>query len=164
MSVGEFGIHAIEGCDVFRTEIARRGHAGQQCGASPFAERVKNAVEVAAARGGIDSPQGVVGSELHDRCIGAVGEDPVETCKAAGRGVAGDTGIDNPDIETPGIEGRLELRDKSVRPGKAVTCREAVAEGKNTDFVGCCGASTHQPRDQRGATGAQMLPSAVLHV
>ncbi len=85
---------------------------------------------------GIDAAQGIVGAQFDNDGIGTLGQRPVQARETAGRGIAGNPGVDHQGIDV----GRASSLAWSCATnpsswGKAVTSGQAVAQGDNTDRI-----------------------------
>ncbi len=103
--------------------------------------RVTICVERRACAGGIEPAQRVVGAELDDHGVRAVGNRPVEPGEALRRGVAGHARIGDLDGHALGLQRLLEHgREGGPDAGSMVAGGEAVAERDDAQrSVGCPG-------------------------
>ncbi len=104
---GQSGIDGVEARLVFRPQVGRRQHAGQQNGNAAFPELADNGIEIGPRCIRVQAPERVVGAKLDDRRRRIVGQRPVEPRPAAGRGVARDAGVDHPHPQALLSQGHL---------------------------------------------------------
>ena len=154
---------------VVRAHVARRQHAGDEHRDMARLEPLEHRLERAAGQLGIDPSQGVVGAELEDHGLGAVGDRPVEPREAAGGGVARHSGIGDLRRDALGGERPLELCRKRRIDGKAVAGGERVAEGDDPQRpIGCERGRAHRRARQhdghdRGGTACSHARAGYAH-
>ena len=83
--------------------------------------------------GRVEPAQHVVGAELEDHPVGAVGHRPVEPVEPAGGGVAGDARIGDLDLVALGLQGALQHGREGGLLRQAVAGAQAVAERHEAD-------------------------------
>jgi hypothetical protein len=76
----------------------------------------------------------VVAAEFDDEDFGRSLEDPIDSGKATGRGVAADSGIDDGDIETLGTKEGFRDGGESLGLGETEARGQAVAEYDDAEF------------------------------
>ena len=101
----------------------------------------------------IDPAQGVVGAELEDHGLGAVGHRPVEPRKPAGGGVAGHPGIGDLGGDALRGEGLLELRRKRRIGRQAIAGGERIAESDDLQRPVGCRHARRRTRKHDGCEG-----------
>ena len=129
----EFGVDRVEARAIFRSEVSRGQHPGEEHRQAAFGQRGQQTIQIRAGGRRVDRPQGVVGPECHDHRVGAIGQRPFEPCQSAGSRVAGDAGVDDADIEAAFAQRRLQPGGQGVAQGESVSRGEAVSEHQDTE-------------------------------
>ena len=88
MLLGQVRIDAIEGTRVVFAQVARRDHAGQQHLGAAGLERGDDLLEVGLGASGVEAAQGIVGAELQDHRIRALGHRPAQPLQPGCRRIA----------------------------------------------------------------------------
>ena len=109
----------------------------------------------------VEAAQHVVGAELHDHPVGAVGHGPVEPVEPAGGGVAGDARIGDLHLVALGLQGPLQHGREGGLLRQAVAGAQAVAEGHEADRLalrlGCRKGGDHGGKAASTAAHAKMI-------
>ena len=96
----------------------------------------------------LDAAQHVVGAEFENDGVGAFRHRPIEPRQAAGRGIAGDTGIGDLDSHVSAGKRGLEPGYEALPFGQAETRRQRVAERHDPHRRG-------RIRNRNGGSGSQ---------
>ena len=136
MAGGNGAVDAVECSAVFGAQIRRRLHADNQDRHPRRFQSADDGIQIRRRGDRVEPPQSVVGAQFDDRRVGLVGEGPVKACQAAGGGIAGNPGVDDPNRLAGGAQRCLETGREGVWARQAVTRRQAVAEGEKPNFPG----------------------------
>ena len=151
---GQLREDLVEGARVGLAEAWRCEHAGDQYFNMPRGKLGEDRIERLAGDGGIGATQHVIGAELQNDSIGAIGERPIEPRQAARGCVAGDAGIDDVYIEPIFVQSLLKHGGKGLVRGQQIAGTEAVAESDEFERVGGAGArQRHKPENRRNHPG-----------
>ena len=96
MLLREVGEDLVEVVGVVVAPVGRRQHPREQHLDVALPQGGDDLLEVGARHLRVDAAQRIVGAEFEDHDIGLVGKRPGEPGDAAGGGVTGDAGIDDP--------------------------------------------------------------------
>ena len=129
------GIHRTERIVVIRPPIARRLHAGEQKLDVFLFQGLENSRKRWLRHLRIDAAQRVVGAKLDDGAIHLFIEAPFEAREPVRRRIAGHARIQHADRIALFPERRLQLRRKRLIRRDMVARAQAVAKGKDRDFV-----------------------------
>lgn len=129
-------IDGVEALLVGRPHVRRRQHSGEQHRDAACLQPRQRVVERLLGDRRIEPAQRVIGAELEDHALRAVGDRPVEAGEPGGRGVAGNPCILNQNIVSAGLERGFQFRRKGLVCRQSEPRGEAVAKGDEAYRLG----------------------------
>ena len=124
------------------------------CAAFSLSRMARRFFSVSAGR---HAAQHVVGAQLQDHRIGMIGQRPVQPRQPAGRGVAGDAGIDDHRVDPRRLQRRLQLDGEFGARRQAIALGQAGAQRQNFHRRGHAPAAIASHGQQRETHAKQAL-------
>ena len=145
--LGQGRIDRLEAHGVFLPIVRGQFHSSQDDGHTGLPQPLDDLAKIAFRLIEAEPAEPVISAQLEDDQLRLAVENPGDTTKTAGRGVAADTGVDHPIAIIEGIQPPLELGGVRFICTHPESGSKAVTKGDNArSGVWCRRRSCHQRR------------------
>jgi len=155
----EISVDPLESLLVVCSVVSGGLMTNEECGQGSLLQGLQKHLQIRPRLLWKDSAQEIIAAKENNDTVDIGSQGPVEAGDTTGRGIAGDPGIADSDVETPALQALLELGDKTLLGIESEPLHETVSEDDKNPAVGLS-----RPRNDGESDGEGQALDPVFHL